>query len=49
MKNSMEKFSYALPVNDLVNTLIMKHFIKLVLTFKSVTFHSRLVINYGAP
>ena len=34
--------SDALPVNELVNTLIMRHFIKLVLTLKSVTFQSRV-------
>ena len=36
MNNSQEKFSYALPVNKLVNTLIMRHFIKLVLTLNPI-------------
>ena len=32
-----EKFSYALPVNEAESTLIMRQFISLVITLKSVT------------
>ena len=36
MKSSLEKFRCALLVSELVNTLIMRHFIKLVLALESV-------------
>ena len=41
-----EKFSYALPVNEVVSTLIMRQFISLVITLESVTFNSDLRTNY---
>ena len=34
MKKFPEKFNHALPVNELVNTLIKIHFISLALTLK---------------
>ena len=43
-----EKFIYALLVNELVNTLLMRHIIKLVPTLKSVTFNSGSIINVHA-
>ena len=48
MKSPLEKFSHALLVNELVNTLIIRHLIKLVPTLKSATFSSGSIINSNA-
>ena len=46
MKKIPEQFICALPANKLVNPLIMRHFIKLDLTFKSVATIQDLMTNY---
>ena len=42
------KISYAVLVSELVNTLIMRHFITLLLTRESITFNLESIINIYA-
>ena len=46
MKKLPKKFNQALPVNELANTLVMRHFILLVLKLKSAAYNSGSKANY---